>query len=182
MYVPGVQMKDAKGIFNNVILFQSKLHKLNQNWIKNDKVPLLHLHRKIYNIYKFCLSLLVLLIKRPISVSCTHQFPFKCQPFISIFLVGYLCTTLFYWILLLNVLYWMYVFELNVYPWTHKLPKSAGGQNPIQFHSRIERPLQDGKKNVPTCSIEDLQWRHAMTSSTDVRHVGGIFVAPRGMF
>jgi hypothetical protein len=25
-------------------------------------------------------------------------------------------------------------------------------------------------------SIEDLQWRHAMTSSTDVRHIGGIFL------
>jgi hypothetical protein len=31
-------------------------------------------------------------------------------------------------------------------------------------------------------TIEDLQWRHAMTSSTDVRHIGGIFYAPRGSF
>jgi hypothetical protein len=28
---------------------------------------------------------------------------------------------------------------------------------------------------APSERIEDLQWRHAMTSSMDVRHIGGIF-------
>jgi hypothetical protein len=37
------------------------------------------------------------------------------------------------------------------------------------------------KFQIPTC-IEDLQWRHAMTSSMDVRHIGGIFFAPHGTF
>jgi hypothetical protein len=31
-------------------------------------------------------------------------------------------------------------------------------------------------------AIEDLQWRHAMASSTDVRHIDGIFFAPRRTF
>jgi hypothetical protein len=30
--------------------------------------------------------------------------------------------------------------------------------------------------------IEDLQRRHAMTSSTDVRHIGGIFLRRAGHF
>jgi hypothetical protein len=36
--------------------------------------------------------------------------------------------------------------------------------------------------DIAFASIEDLQGRHTMTSSTDVRHIGGILFAPRGRF